>query len=91
MFNPLKTRLEQTSFINSSYQKKKDELLGYKSKMNEYVGRIEQNLKSFKPIKLGVYEEKNIKYSFFMWLIIFLLFSYVSWLNINAKIIISDN
>lgn len=63
VFNPLKTRLEQTSFINSSYQKKKDELLGYKSKMNEYVGRIEQNLKSFKPIKLGVYEENNIKYS----------------------------
>lgn len=63
IYNPFKARIDRASFVNTSIQKKYDELKIHISKMNEFCGRLENNLEAFKPIRLKKYTKDDIDFS----------------------------
>ncbi|TKX28257.1 type IV secretion system protein VirB4 [Campylobacter sp. MIT 12-5580] len=62
IFNPL-SRLEKKSFEKSSFDTKKQEIRIFIQKFNEYLLRLESNLKSFDCKKLSTYEKDGYAYS----------------------------
>ncbi|RDU62116.1 type IV secretion system protein VirB4 [Helicobacter didelphidarum] len=63
VFNAIKTKVEKSSFLKHSLEKKYKELKGLLQIFAEYCAKIESNLSSFKPIRLKTYIKDDVKYS----------------------------
>jgi len=61
--NPFVGQIEKSDFFKADIYKKQKEITQYIKKMHELTGRITANLSSFKPKKLGVYEEDGKQFN----------------------------
>lgn len=62
IFSPL-NKISRKSFLSLSPKKKADELKQLLIKFDEYLLRIDANLKNFGATRLGVYQKDNVRYS----------------------------
>jgi len=62
-FNPFIGKIEKSDFMKASFENKQKELVHHIKKMHELTGKIQANLKKFKPHKLGIYHEDGKKFN----------------------------
>ena len=62
-FNPFLGKIEKSDFKKLDYKAKYKELQFHIKRMHELTDKIQANLKRFKPKKLGVYYENEVKYN----------------------------
>ncbi len=62
-FDPLSNRLEKSSFKKLDFETKQKEIRNFITRMNEHCDRLEANLKTFSPQRLGLYEKDSYQYS----------------------------
>ena len=63
IFDPLSNKVEKSSFKKQDLATKQKEIRHFIARMNEYCDRLEANLKTFSPHRLGLYEKDTYQYS----------------------------
>ncbi|EAL3889594.1 VirB4 family type IV secretion/conjugal transfer ATPase [Campylobacter lari] len=63
VYKPLKSNIDLKTFNKLNYKSKAKEISNFVLKFQEYLGKLEANIKDFKPKILSVYKKNNIKYS----------------------------
>lgn len=63
IFNTMKTKVERSSFLKSTFDIKQKQLTKLLQIFNEYCGKIENSLSTFHPKRLTIYHKDNIAYS----------------------------
>lgn len=63
IFNPLKVKIEKTTFIKSSFENKRKTISMFLAKFSEFTDRLEANIKDFNPKRLKTYSKDDKTYS----------------------------
>lgn len=63
IYDPISQKVEKSSFKKRDFETKQKEIKSFISRMNEHCARLESNLKTFLPQRLGIYEKDGYQYS----------------------------
>ncbi|WP_104722721.1 VirB4 family type IV secretion/conjugal transfer ATPase [Helicobacter mesocricetorum] len=63
IFNPLKIKIEKTTFMKSSFENKRKMISSFLVKFSEFTDRLETNIKDFNPKRLKTYSKDDKTYS----------------------------
>ncbi|EAL4525074.1 type IV secretion system protein VirB4 [Campylobacter jejuni] len=63
IFNPLKVKIEKTTFMKSSFENKRKTISVFLAKFSEFADRLEANIKDFNPKRLKTYSKDDKTYS----------------------------
>ncbi len=63
IFNPLKIKIEKTTFMKSSFENKRKMISSFLAKFSEFTDRLETNIKDFNPKRLKTYSKDDKTYS----------------------------
>ncbi|EAI2445707.1 type IV secretion system protein VirB4, partial [Campylobacter upsaliensis] len=63
IFNPLRVKIEKTTFLKSSFESKRKAISLFLIKFSEFTDRLEANIKDFNPKRLKTYLKDDKTYS----------------------------